>query len=93
MPDVTNVINDAKSEIKKLQLDPESITEESFNRRIGILTKSLEEINVKLGLAAPKGLGEKLKDNLGVIATTIGVLVSSLTAYGLLKTHVGPKKP
>ena len=92
VPDVTSTISEAKSEIKKLQLDSAELTEEAFNRRLGVAAKSLEEINLKLGLAAPKGIGDKLKDNMATIATTIGLIVSSLTAYGLAKTHIGQKK-
>ncbi len=93
MPDLTSTISEAKSEIKKLQLESTDITEASFNRRTEVINNILEEISIKLGLAAPKKLGEKLKDNIGIIATSLGVLVSSLTAYGLLKTHVGARKP
>lgn len=92
MPDLAGTITEAKSEIKKLQLESDGLTENAFNKRVTIVTNSLEEINIKMELAAPKKFGEKMKDNLGTIATTIGVLVSSLTAYGLMKTHVGPKK-
>ena len=92
VPDVTGTISEAKSEIKRLQLDSEDMTEEAFNRKLNLAAKILGEISIKLGLAAPKGIGDRLKDNLTVIATTIGLIVSSLTAYGLAKTHIGQKK-
>ncbi len=92
VPDITGTISEAKSDIKRLQLDSEDMTEEAFNRKLNLAAKSLGEISIKLGLAAPKGIGDKIKDNLTVIATTIGLIVSSLTAYGLAKTHIGQKK-
>lgn len=92
LPDLIDGISDTKEEIKQLQLSYSSLTKEAFDNRVEIILRSLEDINTQIDLAQPKELTDKIKENLGLIATTLGVIVSSLTAFGLVKSHTKHKE-
>ncbi|MEK6934500.1 MAG: hypothetical protein AABW46_01350 [Nanoarchaeota archaeon] len=94
--DVKNIegdIEDTKSLIQKVQLEYIRYSQEDFDLNYNLITSNIEDIRLKLNVAQPtKTFGERIKDNIIVISTAVGLIISALTAYGLAKTHVGLNK-
>ena len=91
VPDLSGVIEETKVQIRELQTSYSSLTKEEFNRKKEIIEFNLEDIRAQLELATPQKFSDKLKSNAGVIGTVIGLIVSSLTAWGLVKSHLKVK--
>lgn len=90
--DVKNIEGDieyTKSLIQKVQLEYVRYSQEDFDLNYNLITSNIEDIRLKLNVAQPaKTLGDRIKDNIIVISTAIGLIISALTAWGLAKTHV-----
>ena len=86
--DISGAIDDTKDEILRLQSTSLKLTKDEFDQEVDLIRRNLEDIKSQIDLAVPKKFSTTLKENLGIIATTIGVIVSTLTAFGLAKTHV-----
>ncbi len=82
-------IEDTKNLIQKVQLEYVRYSQEDFDLNYNLITSNIEDIRLKLNVAQPaKTLGDRIKDNIIIISTAIGLIISSLTAWGLAKTHV-----
>jgi len=86
--DVSNSIDEIKDELRNLQSEYSHMTKEQFDDAVIIINMLLGDVKEQLDLASPKKIATTFKENLGLIATTIGVIVSTLTAIGLAKSHV-----
>jgi len=82
-------IEDTKSLIQKVQLEYIRYSQEDFDLNYNLITSNIEDIRLKLNVAQPaKTLGDRIKDNIIVISTAVGLIISAFTAWGLAKTHV-----
>ncbi len=88
LPDMEGDINEVKDQIGELELNSNKLTKEVFDKDVNLLTRNLEDIKTQINFAQPKKFADKLKENLILIATGLGVVVSSLTALGLAKSHI-----
>ena len=86
--DFTSAFNELKDGIAQLELDYQGLTKEEFDKIKSIISRNLNDIKIQLEFAKPKKFTDTIRENLGLIATTIGVIVSSLTAFGLAKSHL-----
>ena len=68
-----------------------TITKEAFDREVAVITRGLDGVKLEIDLARPKKFTDTIKENLVLIATTLGIIVSGLTALGLAKSHLGHK--
>ncbi|MEK6951565.1 MAG: hypothetical protein AABX29_00965 [Nanoarchaeota archaeon] len=90
--DVKNIesdIEDTKTIIQKVQLEYVRYSQEDFDLNYNLITSNIEDIRLKLNVAQPaKTLGDRIKDNIIIISTAVGLIISAFTAWGLAKTHV-----
>lgn len=91
LPDLSDTIDETKEEIKQLELSFSTLTKDQFDKNVLVINRSLNHIKEQLDLARPKKLSERIRENLILIGTGLGILVSSLTAYGLAKSHISHK--
>ena len=89
--DVSNSIGEIKDELRNLQSEYLHMTKEQFDDAVVIINMLLGDVKEQLDLASPKKITTIFKENLGLIATTIGVIVSTLTAISLAKSHMTSK--
>ena len=90
--DLSESFDEISEDIKDLELRLPDMTKESFDREISLIRRSLDDLKLQLDHATPRKFTDKIKENVGVIATVIGAIVSALTAFGLAKTHVKGKE-
>lgn len=82
-------VEDTKNIIQKIQLEYVRYSQEDFDLNYNLIISNIEDIRLKLNVAQPaKTLGDRIKDNIIVISTAIGLIISAFTAWGLAKTHV-----
>ncbi len=89
--DLTNNFEEMREEIGNLELGYNTLTKEKFDKEIAIISRNLNDIKTQIDFAKPKKFADTIKENLVLIATGLGVLVSALTALTLAKSHLGSK--
>ncbi|MEK6923019.1 MAG: hypothetical protein AABX08_04430 [Nanoarchaeota archaeon] len=88
LSDLESDLDNIKNDIKELELNYGKLTKEGFDREVSIILRSLDDVKLQIDLAAPKKFTDSIKEHLVLIATSLGIIVSSLTAFGLAKSHV-----